>query len=46
MNGYARWERRLLKMGFLSMTGLAMPSMLAGFLRVTLGDRIILFAGA
>ena len=46
MNGYTRWEWRLLKAGLFSMMGLVMPSMLAGFLGAMIGNRTVLFAGA
>ena len=46
MDGYTKWEWQVLKTGLFSMMGLAMPSMLAGFLGAMLGNRTILFAGA
>ena len=46
MNGYTKWERRLLKVGFFSMTGLAMTAMLTGFVGVVVGHRAVVLAGA
>ena len=46
MNGYTKWERRLLKVGFFSMTGLAMTAMLTGFVGVAVGHRAVVLAGA
>ena len=45
MNGYTKWERRLLKVGFFSMTGLAMTAMLTGFVGVVVGHRAVVVAG-
>ena len=45
MNGYTKWELRLLKVGFFSMTGLAMTTMLAGFVGVVVGHRAVVLAG-
>ena len=45
MNGYTKWERRLLKVGFFSMTGLAMTAMLTGFVGVVVGHRAVALAG-
>ena len=45
MNGYTKWERRLLKVGFFSMTGLAMTAMLTGFVGVVFGRRAVVLAG-
>ena len=46
MNGYTKWERRLLKAGFFSMTGLAVTAMLTGFVGVAVGHRAVVLAGA
>ena len=45
MNGYTKWEWRLLKAGLFSMTGLAMTATLSGFLGVVLGHRAIVLSG-
>ena len=45
LNGYTKWEWRLLKVGFFSMTGLAMTAMLTGFVGVVVGHRAVVLAG-
>ena len=45
MNGYTKWEWRLLKVGFFSMTGLAMTAMLTGFVGVVVRHRAVVLAG-
>ena len=45
MNGYSKWERRLMKVGFFSMTGLTITAMLTGFVGVVVEHRAVVLAG-
>ena len=46
MNGYTKWEWRILKVGFFSMTGLALPFALGGSCGSMIGNHTMLLAGA
>ena len=46
MHGYSKWEWMFLKVGFFSMTGLAMPSSMVGLGGIAFENRTVVIAAA